>query len=117
MTVFNQVKDCNEISKRQLPVCLDTSHLILGANFFGFDPFKITSFIDSNIVHSHISDAMGFDGEGIQFGSSSKSNTSLILNLIDKDIIKVIEVWQGHSNAFRGFKESLIKIKELYESR
>ena len=117
ITVFNQEKDCGEILQRKLPVCLDTSHLILGANFFGFNAKQILTLIEANIVHTHISDAIGIDGEGMQFGSSSKPNSDLILSLLDKDIVKVIEVWQGHSNNFRGFKEGLIKLKGLYEAR
>jgi sialic acid synthase SpsE len=117
ITVFNQEKDCSEILQRKLPMCLDTSHLILGANFFGFNATQILSLIETNIVHTHISDAVGIDGEGMQFGSSSKSNSDLILSLLDKDVVKVIEVWQGHSNNLRGFKEGLIKLKGLYEAR
>jgi len=45
------------------------------------------------------------------------SNTRLILDMCDLDIVKVIEVWQGHINNFEGFKVSLLKLKELYESR
>jgi sialic acid synthase SpsE len=117
ITVFNQEKDCLEISKRKLLMCLDTSHLILGANFFGFDSAKILSLLKDNIVHAHISDGVGVDGEGMQFGSSSKSNSDLILNLMDQDVTKVIEVWQGHSNNLSGFKKGLIKLKRLYEAR
>jgi hypothetical protein len=91
--------------------------LILGANFFGFDSAKILSLLKDNIVHAHISDGVGVDGEGMQFGSSSKSNSDLILNLMDQDVTKVIEVWQGHSNNLSGFKKGLIKLKRLYEAR
>ncbi len=117
LNVFNQNVDAEEVLKRELPICMDTSHLLLGANYFNFDPKKLVSMISPNIIHSHISDASGNDGEGMPFGSGKDSNTHLILDICDLDIIKVIEVWQGHINNFEGFKVALSKLRELYESR
>ena len=37
ITVFNQIEDVKEVLKRELPICMDTSHLLLGANYFNFD--------------------------------------------------------------------------------
>jgi hypothetical protein len=117
ITVFNKNEDAEEVLKRELPICMDTSHLLLGANYFNFDPKTLVSRISPNIIHSHISDASGIDGEGMPFGSGEESNTRLILDICDLDIIKVIEVWQGHINNFEGFKVALFKLKELYESQ
>jgi hypothetical protein len=108
ITVFNQEKGCHEESKRTLPVCLDTSYLILGANFFRFDSRKKISKFEDNNVDIHISDTVGVDGEGIQFGSSPKYNSDLILSLLYKDVAKVLEIWQGYSNKLSGIRESLI---------
>lgn len=115
--VFNQQKDAKEIVSRGLPICLDTSHLLLGANYFKFDARELVSAISSNVIHAHISDAVGIDGEGMPFGTGPISNTNLILDICDLDIVKVIEVWQGHANNFEGFKLAILKIKELHEER
>lgn len=53
----------------------------------------------------------------MQFGSSSKYNSGLILSILDKNVTKVLEMWQGHSNKLSGFREGLITLKELNESR
>ena len=112
--VFNQEEDVIEIVKRQIPICLDTSHMLLGANYFGFNPQNLISNLFSQIKHSHIADAIGFDGEGMQFGTSTKSNNDFIMNVLKLDTLKVIEVWQGHTDNSRGFKNALVKLKELY---
>ncbi len=117
ISVFNKNEDAEEVVKYDLPVCMDTSHLLLGANYFKFDPKEIVSKISTNIIHAHISDASGNDGEGMPFGSGDDANTRLILDVCDLDVVKVIEVWQGHINNFEGFKVALLKLKELYESK
>lgn len=115
--VLNQEQDIEEIIKRSIPICLDTSHMLLGANFFGFDPQDLLSKLLPQIVHSHIADAIGFDGEGMQFGTSTKSNNDFIMNILNLETTKVIEVWQGHVNNGRGFKDALLKLTELNEER
>ena len=117
MSVFNKMQDAYEVLNRGLPICMDTSHLLLGATYFDFDPKKLVTLLSPNMIHSHISDASGIDGEGMPFGIGKESNTQLILDVCDLDIIKVIEVWQGHVNNFEGFKVALMKLKELYEAR
>ncbi len=116
-SVFNKMQDTYEVLNRGLLICMDTSHLLLGATYFDFDPKKLVTLLSPNIIHSHISDASGIDGEGMPFGIGKESNTQLILDVCDLDIIKVIEVWQGHVNNFEGFKVALMKLKELYEAR
>lgn len=117
LTVFNQNEDAKEVLKRELPICMDTSHLLLGANYFNFDSKRLIELVSRNIIHAHISEAYGNDGEGMQFGTGEDSSTRLILDICDLNIIKVIEVWQGHVNNFAGFKVALLRLKELYESR
>ena len=114
---LNQEQDIAEVIKRKIPICLDTSHMLLGANYFGFDPQDLVSKLLPQIIHSHIADAIGYDGEGMQFGTSTKSNNEFIMNILKLETSKVIEVWQGHADNGRGFKEALFKLMELHEER
>jgi len=114
---LNQEQDIAEIVKRKIPICLDTSHMLLGANYFGFDPQDLVSKLLPQIAHSHIADAIGFDGEGMQFGTSTKSNNEFIMNILKLETSKVIEVWQGHVDNGRGFKNALLKLMELHDEQ
>jgi sialic acid synthase SpsE len=108
--VMNDIDDLFWIKKFNIPITLDTSHLLLGKNVFGFDPKEILLSIKENILHWHISDAKGIDGEGTPIGSSGSDNQQFIHEVLIQPGMKVIEVWQGHFSNFRGFKEEISKI-------
>jgi len=115
INVLNNLTDLGNIKNLNVPICLDTSHLILGSNYFGFNSIELANSILPWIVHSHISDASGFDGEGLDFGVEGDKNMDLIFKILNLDVIKVIEVWQGHLNNYEGFRKALISLKEKYE--
>ena len=60
--------------------------------------------------HLHVSDSIGEDGEGVEFGKGQLENLKNILLL---DQIKVLEVWQGHLNNFTGFSEALNYVAKI----
>jgi N-acetylneuraminate synthase len=111
--VMNSAEDVEWIKKLNIPVTLDTSHLLLGKNAFGFDPREIISSIKENIIHWHISDSVGLDGEGMPIGSGGKENEELIKYVIQQPGLKVIEIWQGHFANFEGFKKEINKIHSM----
>jgi sugar phosphate isomerase/epimerase len=110
---MNNFEDISWISKFDLPVTLDSSHLLLGQAAFGFNAQDVIDKISKNIIHWHISDAVGLDGEGLPIGDGGPENEQLISRIIDQKGIKVIEVWQGHFYNYEGFKVAINKIAEL----
>lgn len=108
--VMNSYEDTKWIRDFNIPVTLDTSHLLLGQNTFDLDPVKLVESIKDHILHWHISDAVGLDGEGMPIGIGGKKNEDFISYVINKTGMKVIEVWQGHFSNFEGFKKEINKI-------
>ena len=63
--------------------------------------------------HIHLSLADGIDGEGVGFSELSSQNKQLILQTLSLPQVKVIEVWQGHLNEFKGFRDSMMQLYTL----
>lgn len=104
---FHNSTELNFILDNKLNICMDLSHLFLGANYFGFKSKDIISVLAPLIRHYHVANASGFDGEGMQIDQGDKQNTALILATLSEPQVKVIEVWQGHLNRFKGFFEAI----------
>lgn len=107
--------DVNWIIDSDISVTLDTSHLILGKNYFEFDALGIIEKLLPNIIHWHISDAIGADGEGMQLGDGGEESKRIIAKSLSQNRMKVIEVWQGHFNNLKGFKEAINRLPTLVE--
>ena len=65
-------------------------------------------------THYHIADSSGIDGEGLQIGKGQKENLNIIQNVLKSNGQKVIEVWQGHLDNYRGFVDSIKIISEFF---
>lgn len=113
---FNKISDALEINKLNLNICMDLCHLFMGEAFFNFSANDVYNQLSENIKHIHIADSIGIDGEGIQFGDGEPKNMPLILNSLDFNALKVIEVWQGHLNQGHGFAVALNKLYKYYNS-
>jgi len=110
LQVFNSENDLQLIVGNQLNVCLDTSHLLMGANFFNFAPESVLEVLGKQIKHFHLADARGFDGEGYHIGEGEENHLDFLLGVIAQPEVKVIEVWQGHLDLYSGFYKSLNSI-------
>jgi N-acetylneuraminate synthase len=110
---MNNTEDIKWINKFKIPVTLDVSHLFLCQAAFGLKPMEVIESLQKNVVHWHISDASGLDGEGLPIGAGSPENTKVIRNILEQEGLKVIEVWQAHLNDYEGFKIAINKIHEL----
>ena len=110
LKAFNNLSDIEFILENNLNICLDTSHLLMGSKYFNFDPNKVLNSLKNQIIQFHISDAKGFDGEGIQLGRGDSENYNFLKRVIDLPQRKVIEVWQGHLNLYEGFQDALDSI-------
>lgn len=111
LDVMNNIEAANRILETKLPVVMDTSHLFLGSEYFGFNASSLFSDLLPQTSWFHISAASGIDGEGDNFLSMSPEQAELIKLVLYTKKPKVIEVWQGHLNDFEGFH---LAIRDLY---
>ena len=113
VNVFDSMYDYKIISKYNIPICIDLSHLLMSSYFYNFDPEEAYSVLEDNAIHFHISGAEGLDGEGKGL-SSLKENEHRILKKMLKSSKKcVVEIWQGHLNGFNGFKEEISYLNKI----
>jgi sialic acid synthase SpsE/sugar phosphate isomerase/epimerase len=101
------IKFCE--NNKKIKICLDVSHSMMAANYFGFDLYKFIQDISPYVVHMHVVDALGYDGEGVEIGKGDvdfdKLANVLYTNL--KGVQFLPEVWQGHKNKGEGFWKAL----------
>lgn len=107
LTVFNDAHDVELVENHGFTICLDTSHLLMGANYFDVDKFALFERLIARAGHVHIADAQGVDGEGTGVSGLEIGNWDLISRAIDAPFTKVIEVWQGHLDNFEGFAREI----------
>jgi len=87
-----------------MELCLDLSHLILSANYSKADWREWCDRLMPLAKHIHIADAVGIDGEGIEFGQGDLGDPAAYL---DGPQRKVLEVWQGHLSEGDGFDNAI----------
>jgi N-acetylneuraminate synthase len=114
LEILNSVEDLDYVNKYKIDLCMDISHLLLGSNYFKFDPQEFLEILGQRIKYFHISDAVGIDGEGSHFDSTNAQRVELFNGVLDIKGRKTIEVWQGHFDHCNGFKRA---IKDLYKMR
>ena len=104
------IEYCNETG---LKICYDLCHSQLYCNKSGIDLIGELTKLANHANHFHLSDAEGVDGEGLQIGEGTMNYEKIIPilnNFAEKSF--AIEVWKGHENGGRGFREFLDKIKQ-----
>ena len=94
-------------------ICYDLCHSHLFCNKDERSVVKELKNVSKYVDHFHLSDANGVDEEGLQFGEGDLPFDEVlpILNSYEKKGF-AIEVWKGHENGGKGFKEFLDSIKE-----
>lgn len=110
---LNAESDVEFLKKYQIPVTMDSSHLIMCRNFNDLNALRVIQELKDQILHCHISDAEGIDGEGTGFENFHGKNFDIFSALFALDTQRVIEVWQGHLNGNEGFK---LAIRQLSKS-
>ena len=111
--VFLNTHDMKEYCiETGLDVCYDLCHSHLYCNKNNVSVIDELLRIEQHVPHFHLSDAGGEDGEGLQFGEGDLPFEKIIpiLNKF-KDKSFAIEVWKGHEQGGKGFKEFLDKVK------
>ena len=114
LEVFNTKDDVDLINTFEIDVCMDLSHLLLGSNYFQFEPLEIIKSLEKRIKFFHLSDAVGFDGEGSHFDLKDSKKCEVFGYVLDKDVRKTIEVWQGHFDFCEGFKRAIRDLLRMH---
>ena len=114
LDVMNNLYDVDVLLDKNINICMDLCHLILGRNAYGFEADEILHSLKSQTKHLHIADASGIDGEGMPIGAGVPNNTNLFDYVMDYNSMKVIEVWQGHLNQGEGFRRALTSLHSMY---
>jgi len=110
---FNDTQDMMQIKRHGMNICMDICHLLMGQNFHGFSASESFEDLMPLVRHVHIADAAGFDSEGLMIGEGEPRNLVVIDRALDVNVIKVIEVWQGHFDRGDGFKKALAALYRL----
>lgn len=84
-------------------ICFDTSHAVLACNYLKIPFSEFVMKVKPYIVHLHISDGAGVDGEGLQIGEGEIDFNDFFNLLNGCDAAFVPEVWQGHKFGGEGF--------------
>lgn len=89
----------------EIKICLDTSHLMMACNYFGWNFYDSVELLLPYTVHMHVVDATGIDGEGVQMGKGDINFNKLGQKIKSaKSKAQFIpEIWQGHKNNGEGF--------------
>lgn len=114
LEAMNQQRDADFILEHSLPICMDVCHLCMGNSLYDFNAENLVDSLRPMIEHVHIADAAGIDGEGLHFGEGDPENMAAIAKVMSIDVMKVIEVWQGHLDDGAGFAKAINRLPELF---
>ena len=110
----------NEITKfcsenTDIKICLDVSHSMMACTYYGWNLIKFIEQIAPYVVHIHLSDAKGVDGEGVEIGKGDVDFIALasVLNKSTPNISFIPEIWQGHKNDGEGFWHALNYLEKI----
>lgn len=92
-----------------IKICLDISHSMMACNYYEKNLYEFITTVAPYVVHLHIVDALGVDGEGVVLGKGDVDFVRLGTALAKyvKDVQFIPEVWQGHKNSGEGFWQAL----------
>ena len=111
---FNEPSSAALVTEKKRLICLDISHFKLGVEYFGEPLHEVFNDLLDTSTHFHISDAAGYDGEGLPFGEGSGDIRIYLDRIMQKSGTKVIEVWQGHLNDYAGFTNAINYLGSKY---
>lgn len=96
-------------TNQNVKVCLDISHSMMACNYYGWDVYTFIKKVAPYVVHLHIADAEGVDGEGVEMGLGDIdfAELSVALNTYMPKVGFIPEIWQGHKNNGEGFWQAL----------
>ncbi len=88
-------------------ICFDLSHAALYCNAKGKELGEHIETLLPISSHLHLADGYGLDGEGVQFGQGDIDLESVMPLFKGFSGTWVPEIWRGHLNNGRGFRQAL----------
>lgn len=116
--IFVTSGDISEFCKRTgYRICLDISHTMMACNYYDVDLLDYIVEIAPYVIHMHIVDAKGCDGEGVQIGRGDVDfkRLGVVLDAYLPDVPFIPEVWQGHNDEGAGFWEALDFLERRFQ--
>jgi hypothetical protein len=117
LEVMNDSYAVESLINNQIPIVMDTSHLLMGVNHFGIDALKTIETLEIFTQWYHISGASGIDGEGTGFEKMNLDETQMFSKILKSNKPAVIEVWQGHLDQFAGFQLALETLERKFNGK
>jgi sialic acid synthase SpsE/sugar phosphate isomerase/epimerase len=98
-------------------ICYDVSHSMMACNYYCWPLSSFTPKILPHVVHMHVVDAKGVDGEGVQIGKGDVNFKELgeQLDAGAEGVMFLPEVWQGHKNHGQGFWDALAFLEKAWK--
>lgn len=105
-------------SNPEIKMCLDISHSMMACNYYGWELTNFVHLVAPYVVHLHIVDSKGVDGEGVEVGKGDVDFESLFcqLNELCHGVQFIPEVWQGHKNDGEGFWRAFNFLEQVCKS-
>lgn len=96
-------------------ICLDISHSMMACNYYKWDFSEFLMKVLPYVIHLHVVDAKGSDGEGVQIGLGDVDFIKLrdLLNKYAPNVQFIPEIWQGHKNNGEGFWSGLEFLEKI----
>lgn len=95
-------------------ICLDLSHAQMACAWLGLDLIEYVEKLKPYVKHIHISDAAGYEGEGVQIGTGTVPFGEFFKAYKDYEGTWIPEIWQGHVNNHEAAKMALLKLEKIY---
>lgn len=98
-----------------LRICFDLSHSKLACNYYRWSFREFIEVVAPFVVHIHIADAEGVDGEGLQIEEGEIDFPVMMenMNRYMPDVSFIPEIWQGHKNGGEGFWQALDRLEKI----
>lgn len=93
--------------------CMDFSHTFMSCSHLKIDFYNSLHEVSHLFDYMHVADAIYPAEEGIGIGDGNIDFRKLKKFINDKNAMWIPEVWNGHLDEFKGFKQSLIKLNNL----
>lgn len=112
--LFVDPQDLIESQKwSNLKFCMDFSHTFMSCSHLNLDFYDSLEKVNHLFDYMHVADAIYPAEEGIGIGDGNIDFRKLKKFINDKKAMWIPEVWNGHLDEFKGFKEALIKLNNL----
>ena len=96
-------------------ITFDVSHAALYCNYFHKNLQEYTKKILPVTRYIHISDASGFNGEGLGIGHGAIDFRKILSELVKTELAFLPEIWQGHKFGGAGYLLALNTLKNIHD--